>query len=514
METLLPQQIMERNSPGDDGKLPALDYRMLDWIAGNVSPKTQIPLSFAIAQDRKPDIYKRMGKPHSTEGVIERVIVEEGLVIYDGAVAQIALSMSRRGDYLKKALRPVEVYWKGRLEEISSIRAGYPVNNFIYDPHTPQEVSSDLADTGKRGFIFRIINANGHYRSVDPLDGKDTLEGFPNYDVIHWEDWKPVAGENAWVAMAALHIYHQKYFNPLTGAYEGPEHSIELELAKELARAAMILQADNGGIRMGPIGAHRDEKDFMDPAHKQGEWWYYQISSENNLSWHAALRMLHAVTGEEKYAAAAEGIESYFRGVWNDEFQYFYQGMSFYGGEWHPNDEHFALDVQTWGILALGPEKIDGWFGEGSALKMWGISKIFSGYWLADKELAGVGYTQEHDRLSVEWTAGAIMAARSLADHYRSRGRGEWAAAAAHDAGMMRKNIDILKTRVNDSHDAYSYSSRRGWIPFGWFSHDPEVLSVASTGWMIFVDAGFNPFLLPGKFKTAVPAQAGRLVLD
>jgi len=56
--------------------------------------------------------------------------------------------------------------------------------------------------------------------------------------------------------------------------------------------------------------------------------------------------------------------------------------------------------------------------------------------------------------------------------------------------------MDSLLFNITQDLSAYSYSSRRGDIPFGWNSHDPQVMSVASTGWMIFVDAGFNPFRL------------------
>ena len=60
----------------------------------------------------------------------------------------------------------------------------------------------------------------------------------------------------------------------------------------------------------------------------------------------------------------------------------------------------------------------------------------------------------------------------------------------------MRMSMETLHYKISQSLAAYSYSSRRGEIPFGWNSHEPKVLSLASTGWMIFVDAGFNPFWL------------------
>ena len=64
------------------------------------------------------------------------------------------------------------------------------------------------------------------------------------------------------------------------------------------------------------------------------------------------------------------------------------------------------------------------------------------------------------------------------------------------DKFAMRMSMDSLLYNISQSLAAYSYSSRRGEIPFGWNSHDPQVMSLASTGWIIFVDAGFNPFWL------------------
>ncbi len=474
----------------------AEDMKLLNFIKSNVSQKTHMPFSFAIALNKKKLVYSDMGEKNSLAGVIERTIVEEGLIVYDGAVGQIVLSMVGGKENLKMAEHPIDVYWSGELGGLWNIRAGYPINNFIYDPKNPERVSSDLKQKGKRGFIFRIINANGKYNTKDPLDGKTQLE-YPNKR-IHWEDWKPVAGENAWVAMAALHIYHAKYYDALRQDYYYVEDSVELKLAKELARAAMILQSETGGIRMAPIGTYRNPNDFIDKNMPQGQWWYNQISSENNISWYAAFRMLYEITKEDKYKLAMDGIERFFKGVWDPQEGYFHQGMHCVNGEWKKSKSHFALDVQTWGIATFGPEKIDEWLGQGVAYKLWNLSKKLSGSYDKNKNLIGVGYIREHDRVSVEWTAGAILAAREIGKYYKNI-NSDWSQSSLADAKSMRQGIEFLRQSISDNEEAYSYSSRRGWIPFGWNSHDPEVVSLASTGWVVFVDAHFNPFKLFSK---------------
>jgi len=84
-----------------------------------------------------------------------------------------------------------------------------------------------------------------------------------------------------------------------------------------------------------------------------------------------------------------------------------------------------------------------------------------------------------------------------LIDYYE-KNHPEWTKGIQKDYLTMREGIDTLRHQINAQEVAYSYSSRRGWIPFGWFSHAPEVLSLASTGWVILVDCHFNPFYLAG----------------
>jgi hypothetical protein len=476
------------------------DTRLLEWIRHNVSPRTGLFLSFEVPQEDKSSVYAGMGQADSVSGIIERVIVENGLVIYDGAVAQIALLLSGRDEDLLLASRPLEIYWEGRVGRLSNIRAGYERDNFVYAPADPGAVVSDLERKGERGFIFRIINAHGEYLSADPLDGKTEFAGFPTWPAIHWEDWKPVAGENAWVVMAAMQLFHRKHYDPQAHSYVFPaEPSIELQLAEELARAALLLQDSNGGIRMAPQGTYSEH----DPQSQSSarSWWYDQISVENNFSWYGALRMLFVVTGKPVYGEALVRMEKFFQLVFDRDGQYFYQGMVSIDGEWRPNRKDFAVDVQTWGILALGPEKIDEWFGDGAALRAWQAAREFSGSRDSNGALLGVGFTKETGRVSVEWTAGAIMAVRALAEYYQAKDS-RLEQELRREADEMRKAMETLRRDFDNGRAAYAYSSRRDWIPFGWNSHDPRVMSLAATGWIIFVDAGQNPFNL---YKKTTP---------
>jgi len=473
----------------------SFDTHLLNWLKFNVSPITRLPYSFYIPEKDKPAVYQHMESSGALKGSIERTITHEGMDIYDGAVNQIVLSMAGGKEDLKQASLADGYYWQGSVGDSWNIRAGYPINTFIYDPKNPERVSSDVSRLGQRGFIFRIIDADGNYLVTDPLDGKKTLAGFPGDDRLHWVDWKPVAGENAWVVIAAMQTYHKKYFDTAKGIYARHSDSVELNLARELARAAMILQSDIGGIRMAPLGTNRtlnaeEMKDFT-----QNNWWYSHISTENNISWYAAFRMLYEVTGEAQYKNAMDAVARYLRFVWDAKQGFFHTGACYKNGQWGTGCDNFALDVQTWGIACIGPKDLDEWFGKGSAWRIWQAARAHSGVFDKEGNILGVGYTDEHNRISVEWTAGAMVALTELADHYENKDP-EWASQALTDKLSMRRSMNSLHCNISQSLAAYSYSSRRGEIPFGWNSHDPQVMSLASTGWMIFVDAGFNPFWL------------------
>ncbi len=361
------KRIPPRQSPPVEKRPIAVDQKLLRWIETNVSPRTELPLSFYISEENKKAAYEKMGKVDSIPGIIERMTVAEGFSIYDAAVRDILLTLLGSPENLAEAYRPLKIYWDGQLDELRNIRAGYPIQPYMYNPQDPEAVTSDVLMKGRRGFIFRLLNANGRYNTKDPIDGKTHFPGYPNWPTIHWEDWKPIAGENAWVVLAAMQLYHKKYFDPQTQSYSSDGKAVELLLAKELARVALLLQADNGGIRMAPLGTyyhlvnftHTDSLEEIDrelnerfkrtkylsfedkkdrhtllEAFKQEEynWYYNSISTENNISWYAAFRALYRVTKNPLYANAMRRIEDYLETVWNDQEKYFYQGVHFHDG--------------------------------------------------------------------------------------------------------------------------------------------------------------------------------------
>ncbi len=468
--------------PGTESRVLAHDEQtrlLLNWLRANRTP-LGMPLSFQVPGADTMSVYERVGTPEIISDVMERIILKEGLIVYDGAVWQIVMSATGVPSDLALAEAPLTNYRTGYMGRVR-IRSGPP--HFVYDP-----VFTDLYKE-QRGFIFKVINAYGKYETEDPLNGRRHFPGWPNFDRIHWEDWYPIAGENAWLAMAALQIHHRKYFDTATQSYKTPPGTPELEFARELAEVAITLQADNGGIRMGPMGISRGEV-------SDTFFWYFEISTENTLSWYSAFRMLHQITNDVRYKFAMQRVENFLRWAYLPGRGVFAQGAHFQPGRGWIHNPAFAVDCQTWGIISIRPELIDDWFGRGACAEIWRRTKALGGY-RKNNTLAGIGFTEENDQLSVEWTGGAILATRLLASWYRDE-KPELAAECLEDARSMRRGVDELYWQIAPDQAAYSYSLQRKYIPFGWWAHDKRVLSTVSTCWIVLMNNNFNPFFLGG----------------
>ena len=131
--------------------------------------------------------------------------------------------------------------------------------------------------------------------------------------------------------------------------------------------------------------------------------------------------MLFQVTRDQQYKKAMEGIKRYLRFVWDAKQGLFYQGAHFTNGQWVLAEKNFALDVQTWSLACIGPLELDAWFGQGTAWRIWQAGRLHSGVFDKQGGLLGVGFSDEHDRISVEWSAGAMVGLSELAAYYKIR---------------------------------------------------------------------------------------------
>lgn len=436
-----------------------------DFLESNVSD-TGMPLSFRA--DR--EYWTGLGEPVNTvESVIERTMVKNTLNIYDGALWQMALTVLPS----KKSAAAVDAHTerllRGSAGDIADLRGYGPA--FLYGD---EEKTMDRDS----GFFFRMIS--DQYLQDDPL-GYNDVPGYPNFDRVHHEDWKPITGEQAWaVIMGPLQVAYIKYGGKI------PPDSPEMRLALSVLPALEAMQSPIGAFYHAPKGTYGIHPRL--------------ISVENNASVYAALKMLGRALDagapeKPRIDAMLAKLDVFFeKDAYNPLASEFYVG-GFYVEDKFVAQSFFSTDCQSWVLVALGPEWIDTRFGPGTAFKIFNnlvhVSRLID----SAGRLQGLGFTSDHAALSVEWTCGAILAARVLAEYYAQKDP-QWAEDLLKKAGQMRAGIEPFKTDVPGHGTAYLYASHRYFIPFGWWAN--AIPSTASSAWVIFVDTGFNPFVLGG----------------
>lgn len=433
----------------------------LNFLLYNVTDRTSLPKSFYIPEG----YWERVGsEPDNIENRNERILAANGLNIYDGATWQMAVALLGKPELASQQTRRLLSGKSGDL----NIRAS--ASDFQYgDNRSPMEESN--------AFFFRMIS--DEWALTDPMT-KET---------VSWMDWKPILGENAWAALLGpLQVAYVKYQGNI------PFNSKEIKLALSILPALKAMQSPIGGVYHSTWGVWG-----KDP---------HDISTENNISLYAGLRMLKEALSRSNSAEAnaiiLDEIDPLLIGIEEFVKNYCYdsdQGVLVQGGNYQDEREEkfipaeeFAVDVQTWGIAVFGPEKIDEWFGSDAARQIWENTKKRAGYFLED-EIQGVGYTDGiNEVLSAEWTLGAILMARELGKYYQdSQSQFE------DDAQKMRNGIESLKEVVEIEGIktiAFDYANKRYEIPFGWWAN--RIPSLTSTAWAIMIDRGFNPFILGG----------------
>ncbi|MEI8345202.1 MAG: hypothetical protein WCG06_03930, partial [Candidatus Omnitrophota bacterium] len=441
--------------------------RLAQFLRTNVT-KNGMPLSFQVPRD-----YWKLYKPsmNRVDAVLERLIVEHSLSIYDGATWQIALALMRDPADWHRIDAHTDRLLSGSSGGLKEIKA-------FTLPFSYGDRQTKL--TRDNAYFFRII-ADTYFQD-DPGSTKNEMVEFPNFAEFHHEDWKPITGEQAWAAMIGpLQWAYIKYSGNI------PMDCKEMRLALEMLPAFEAMLSPAGALYHAPHGTHQKR-----PT---------DISNENNYSVYAALKMLRQIAGDRDPALAKragrlmEAQEDYFRRLAFDrEREIFYQGGFYENGRFIPS-EIYAVDCQTWALITLGQPWIDRNFGEGAAYRIWQNVKKHSGYFDNDGVLRGVGFTDGHKVLSGEWTCGAILATKLLARSYMDT-RPSLSKELEDDTISMRVGIESLKQNLSESQTSYFYANRRHFMPFGWWAN--PIPSMISSTWVIMTDKGYDPFILGG----------------
>lgn len=492
----------------------------------------------------------------------ERLDVHNGTSIYDAATWQIAVVLGAvdnhygtRSQHDAYALANAE----NRLLQLgfdgtAAVRATTTASAFQYNGHRITDPQS--------AYAFRMLSAN--WLAADPFMGTRyaSLIGTsglpadkPDYQAgkLTWRDWKPLTGENAWAFL--LGPLQSAFLHYVRGAQQRfvPFHDLAVQDALAVLPTFAAMQSSRGGVYYAPAATSANQ------GSKPGS--RYAVSVENNLSLYAGLQILQQTLrvelayeqdlrradraaiqaalatisamldgGRAVPGTVTEGLRAFFRAsAWID-------GAFVQGGladdpgaahSWLPTLEPRAVDVNTWGIAALGTERLDQWFGFAAAFRSWQSLKQWGGYGVG-ATLWGVGYSDRDGNgldpdgsyrqgvLSAEWTAGAINAVRNMIHHYQSLkpGSAHYAEAASmlqslrEDEVSMLEGVQALRVdryaavafpgqpphwSAGNSGAAlpYLYASRRYFIPFGWYAN--PLPSTCATAWQIMLADQFDP---------------------
>jgi len=298
----------------------------------------------------------------------------------------------------------------------------------------------------------------------------------------------------------------------------------EVQLAVSVMPALNALISPLGSLYHCPLGTKMYPPDDDEKTN---------VSNENNFSAYAALRAFYfvldtwytsgdAALDEAKQITgkAIKGLESWFSKYLlpakiAGENVVSQGGHVTFAGQYNyqQGDQAFAVDCQTWGLLVYGQAKFDQYYGsQTTAYDLWQTTKKLAGYYV-NGALAGVGYTTpklntstKHEIWSGEWSWGAVFMTHRLSEEYRKIGKSAWADSLLADSNSMVQYMSQQTTPGIDGvwtggglvqvDGSYLYANKRFFIPWGWYAN--PLGAASSTGWSVFYDYKYNPFLLGG----------------
>ncbi|MBI3315521.1 MAG: hypothetical protein HYZ87_00915, partial [Candidatus Omnitrophica bacterium] len=444
--------------------------------------------------------------PFPVSEYVKRVILNYGVNFYDNANVQVVYALS---GLTNRADQTTTLLSGGYLGQFNDIRAHNA-------PFTYGDAKVTLPRTNS--YTFNMLPANGVYSPLqDPFTGETSVLGYPEFNTIHWLDYKPRTGENVWANI----------LGPLQTAYLKNNGVISLDspeakLAFSILPALEALKSPVGAIYSAPHGT------FELPGNV--------ISNETQASVLAALDALLYVLEQNKDSHPAQYSDLVLRVNSLKTFILFYLGAYAFntatgvlnqGGQVDTNgmftaDTNFAVDASTWPLLVLNRSTgdirtVDQFFGgEGAAYRIWQAVKQRAGFYDTNGVLRGVSFSAGHDNYFTEQTAVAVLMARELAKEYRRTGRADYAAALEKDAITMREGMDRLSyANLDDGTVSYNYAYFDGQTPNG----PAYALShTVATAWKFYTDyrfpylegnpydfSGFNPFVLGGRPQSVTP---------
>lgn len=528
-------------------------------------------------------MFSLVGKDPDAEGAklqMERAFTVSGANIYDTATWQIGAALGvaskesfkmthkemiatidrqnqRLNKWQTKAIPCVDQYVGSKKIGYNGVQCDY-AGAFVHGYEQTATVIANL----QFAYNFRMLGPDFIFN--DPFIGTPylsryvSIENSEKYDEkftagqISWADWKPISGENGWALLLGP-LQAKLLLSQATGTPIA-EDDLAIRNAINFVWALQRMQSDLGAIYYATNGSQGNTgKDVP-----SGE-----ISVENNVSLLAGLNVLRHLLetypktpgkpemtsvinaidimlwgGKMPQGGKTSGLLNYLRTrAYNAQAGLFSQGGTYTNGIYSRNDKEFALDVNTWGLSALGPQTVESWYGAGAAYKIWKNARALAGYCQGPDsrdntgaclvgQLWGVGYSTQREVettingvhydqqvMSSEWTAGAINTVNALIEYYVAHPgviTDEEFKALQTDKETMLQHLVLMGSdqyptagfagtvekkylsTVENDEIGYLYGSRRYNIPFGWYAN--PIPNTASTAWVIMLRKGFDPF--------------------
>jgi len=402
----------------------------------------------------------------------------------------------------------------------AQIGAKHIPGNFFYRMIGPTYLMSDPL-MGMYGYEWRAVPIG---------QNPDKAQWWNGAGVIHWNDWKPITGENVWGLilgpMQVLFIRNCSHIPKFATFDKAPA---EVQLAVSIMPAADALLSPMGSSTIAPR-----ELRCSPPTQVRKPTSLTRTTSLPGLPSRPCFFVLdNFYSGGDSTLDQAkvttkkiiDGLDHWFDANLlpmqiDNETVVSQGGHVTFAGAYKPQGgkQAFAVDCQTWGMLVLGSKRFDKAYGSKTdAYHIWQATKKLAGYYI-DGQLAGVGYTtiqkqnqtkpNTTDIWSGEWSWGAVFMTRKLAAEYNASGKMAWSSSLLADSKMM---VDAMSKEVKPGQDgvwisgglvqndgSYLYANKRFFIPWGWYAN--PIGATSSTGWAVFNDWNYDPFALGGFF--------------
>jgi len=488
---------------GDDSgqpRIPLSYYVPPGYFDGIPEDQRVSPANKAKAAERVPACDNMMVQPSDLDQYTfetEKFISIGGLNIYDGATWAIALAIL--GEQATARQYQTGVVMNGKTCQFKNIRGDSACKGVIL-----QGQCSDPNQAGVCGFCYGesttqpFANAWSFRAITDywALQGTVDLRCPDQGHPWIWNDYKPVLGENAWSNILAPLQVATIAFGSINAI---PADDMAFKLALNFVQSlSSMVEAQTGGIYYSP------KNTLLDPHTDAG----FNLSVENNSSLLAGLKaLLHIFRIRNLYnewvpqiISLITGIEKFIKASYDPSLQYFRQGGTVVNGNFQWNNL-FSVDCQTWLMSVVGPRKINGWFGAGTAELVWNTTKKMGGYHYTvwDNSVEGLGFTNngEDQCFSGEWSAGGINMLRIFAAEL---GDPKYTKEGENMRNQIEYKLTEDQTIDGINCRAVKYANKRYYIPFGWWANPLD--SLASTTWSVFLDSQYNPFYLGGAYNS------------